>query len=291
MDKVAETRTTFVIHELDSVEHALPPPQQTAAGDASTSFAADAAQHPVLKKDVLACLNSCSTFTIPGPTEGADELTLALCELIRELTSLGHYNDEKVLQTQLMPPVMAVLDFSSDHVVLPVDPRQGQNRVTHDRHVLCAQTEAMMHAKLSACRIMHLICDMRLGVRIQRTLAVAKTFMFEEGNALGRRANSMLFASTSFSGATAMEEQQQVSSAPRKGRAGVVSRAKLVLDFAHDLKDAGVHRKLKEIVEYMPLVFGLDKIRFSRNLLDTIQCQMPDLAQVLVAPSFPPAPA
>ena len=271
MDKVAETRTTFVIDDLANIQQALPSPK--------LAVDTDAEMHSALKKELLVCLNTNSSFTIPGATEGAAELTLALTELVEELTSLGHYNDEKVLQTQLMPPVMAVLDFSSDHVVLPVDPRQGQTEVVHDRHVLCAQTQHMMLSRLSACRIMHLVCDMRLGVRLQRALTLAKDFMFEEGNVLGKRASSMLFASTSFSGATTLEELEQQGAATARGKTKSISRAKLVLDFAEDLKEVGAHRTLKSIVEYMPLVYGLDKIRFSRNLLDTIQCQMPELAR------------
>ena len=78
MDKVAETRTTFVMDDLNNIEHALPPPIHALDSDVD--------MHNSLKKELLACLNTNSSFTIPGPTESGPELTLALTELIEELT-------------------------------------------------------------------------------------------------------------------------------------------------------------------------------------------------------------
>ena len=151
---------------------------------------------------------------------------------------------------------------------------------------MCPENRAMMKAKTLACQLLHLVCDLRLQVRIRRILVLAKGLMFENNTKLGRRANSMLFSMMSFSG-TAYEATSQAQDSAtetaaggkkRKGKGGVTS-VQVVADLAADLREGATLDRLHGIVNFMGLVDQYDRHRFSRILLDLLQCQKVELAQ------------
>jgi hypothetical protein len=77
-------------------------------------------RHIRLKTEVIMCIKNKSNFSVPEYEPGDADLNQALMELIEEITALGYYNELDLLQKSLIPPVISLLDFSSDRIVLPV---------------------------------------------------------------------------------------------------------------------------------------------------------------------------
>jgi len=77
-------------------------------------------RHIRLKTEVIMCIKNKSNFSVPEYEPGDADLNQALMELIEEITALGYYNEPDLLQKSLIPPVISLLDFSSDRIVLPV---------------------------------------------------------------------------------------------------------------------------------------------------------------------------
>ena len=231
--------------------------------------------HRHLRKEALLCLNNKATFNVPEFEKDEAKLTLALMELVQELTVRGFYSEPRVLQAELIPCLLGVLDHTSDVVVLPVDPRQGKTERVFDRHILCSQTQAMMQAKLVACKVTHQVCDMRLTQRLERMLGVAKELMFSKATGHCRRANSLLFAAVSFSAtrdnlfSTTETKSAQRRAETRAGKGtgrNSLSNVQVVMDLAADIKDEGMLDRIRGIIDYLPLVAGLDHSRFIKVL-------------------------
>jgi hypothetical protein len=99
----------FVLDELGNTQE-LPQP----------SWENDHDGHSRLKTEVIMCIKNKSNFSVPEYEAGDADLNQALMELIEEMTALGYYNEPDLLQNSLIPPVISLLDFSSDRIVLPV---------------------------------------------------------------------------------------------------------------------------------------------------------------------------
>jgi len=273
VDKIVRTRTCFAYDTLGEVGPVL--------ASVKHPVDLDVQPHEELKKEVLHCLGNKSSFNVPEYEANEAKLTLVLMELVDEFISLGYYSDEKVLQTELILPVIAMLDFSSDIIVLPVDPRHAETEQVFDRHIVCPATWPIHKAKLIGCSVMHKMCDLRLTVRLQRMLAVAKDVIFKDGNQFNKRAGSTLFTTMSFSGSTFDDKMGAVHTKCNTKCKGskTMSSTRIVMDLALLLQDKCVSDRINDIIGYMQLVIGVDQSRFARILLDTMRSQLQPLAQ------------
>jgi hypothetical protein len=267
VDRVLAIQTVFGISDMKSEDFGLPGAQVCANADDG-----DHRHHQLLRKEVSQCLGHKSTFNLPDNDDGESHLTLALLELTQEMTARGYYSDEALLRHELIPTLMNVLDFSTDTVKLPVDPRLGETERVLDRHLVCTETMQMMRSKLVASNLMHQVCDFRLTIRLQRMLKLFKDMMWDKVDGPCRRANSMLFAGASFSGNTNLREGP---SRRNKSPACI----KVIMDLASDLKDTHILMRIKETMDYMPLMYDMDQARFIRIMLDNMRCQMHELAR------------
>jgi len=101
VDQIVRTQTCFAYDTLGETHHVLP--------GVKHDLQSEVEPHQQLKKEVLQCLSNHSSFNIPEYEAGEAHLSHSLIELVHELTVLGYYSDEAMLQTELIPPVMPCL--------------------------------------------------------------------------------------------------------------------------------------------------------------------------------------
>ncbi len=165
VDHVIPYRTTLVLDDIGM--------------DASTDLpsplfdpGADFDGFKTLKSELLICLSNNTAATVPEHEPGMNAFVLSMTRLCAELLKLGFFTAESDVLRHLVPPLLSVLDGSSDSV------SSGSMRVATDgkplRYMWTAETAAVMQSKLEICRMMHFIFDLRLSVRIPMALAVAK---------------------------------------------------------------------------------------------------------------------
>jgi hypothetical protein len=310
VDHVLRLRTSFFLDEIKN-DHApsLPAPLQNidAGGDfqktnldlkelsgaGSLGSKLDATSggnvesHQALKKAVLLYFKNHQTFTIPEAEPGESELTLAMMELLDELTSLGHFNDENTLREDIVPSVLNVLEYQTDSIKVPVDPRFEHTDRILDRHMLCPLTLPMMRAKLAGCQVLLTICDFRLTLRLRRMLALVYEVILKENSPACRRGSSMLFShSHSFTGAMHQKSFAHLRTRPedkheRGGPATLqgVAEMDVVKGLVGVLKRHGAIERMKKIVQSVAMVSNTDSTRIPRILLDLTRSQLEQVAQ------------
>jgi hypothetical protein len=131
-----------------------------------------------LKHAVLQSLSTNARGLVPEPEPEYNKLTLALANLASQLLFLGFFNSEDEICNALVPTLLSVMDGSTDSVMQHPQHRGISGGVENSpRCVLNDHTTPIMSAKLTCCKMLLFILDLRLSVRIPRLLAIYKSSM------------------------------------------------------------------------------------------------------------------
>jgi hypothetical protein len=164
VDYVTPYHTTLILDEIAHASSNLPLPVFKPGADLDN--------FKTLKSELLLCLSNNTAASVPENEPGINAFVLSVTCLFAELLKLGFFSSESEILRHLVPPLLSILDGSSDNVT------SGSARVAASgkplRYVWTPETAPIMQSKLEICRMIDLIFDLRLSARVPRALAIAK---------------------------------------------------------------------------------------------------------------------